>query len=409
MCLPKTVAQVHGFATKTLLVKNVGATYSLNFLVLGFVQSSSAGFAIPIAQAKGAGDREEFLRLFWNGAWLSIGLCTLMTALSSSLAGWMLRLLGTPSDIYPEALTYITVIFLGTPATVLYNYTAGVLRAAGDSKRPTIILFASCVLNILLDWLFMAPLGMGVGGAALATVLSQAVSGVLNTICAASLLSGSKGMRGLSWRRIGKIAGIGLPMGVEYSFSAIGAAVMQGAVNSLGTAAVAGQTAGDKIRQFFTLPMESLGMAMATYAGQSEGAGLRGRVRKGIFSGVAMVFACSAACFILIQLLAGFLTSLVLPGGGESAALSESYLRTISLFFPIHGSLMVTRYTLQGMGKSAHAMVSGVGELLGRWLGGALVPVLGFAAISISDPLAWGFGLLWRSLCLVHTFTRKRS
>lgn len=392
----------------------VGTTYSLHFLTLGFVQGCCVGFAIPLAQSVGAKDPAGFRRYFWNGVWLCTALSAVMTLLTTALAGPLLTLIRTPADIFAEARGYIGIIFLGIPATVLYNFSAGALRASGDSRRPTIFLLCSSLLNILLDYLLIVPIPLGVTGAALATVLSQLVSGLLNLgwiVFRTDLLTGSAGLRGFSAPHAARLCVIGFPMGFEYSVSAIGAVVLQGAINSLGTAAIAGQTAGEKVRQMFTLPMESVGMGMATYAGQNDGARRYDRIRAGIRAGLVIQWVYCAAAWVALFFGKRPFTALVLgPGDSEATALSVEYLAIISTLFCIHGSLMILRNTLQGMGYSLHAVLSGVGELLGRTLGSALAVAssLGFVGICLANPLAWGLALCYCTAMVVH-FLRRRE
>ena len=158
----------------------VGSVSSLNFLVIGFVGGTCSGFAIPLAKAMGAKDQEEFQRYLWNGIWISVVLSFLMAGLTNILMYPLLRLMNTPEDILENSATYIRILFCGIPVTVLYNYTASILRATGDSQRPTNHLLISSAINIVLDYIFIAPMAMGVAGAALATVLSQLFSGLLN-------------------------------------------------------------------------------------------------------------------------------------------------------------------------------------------------------------------------------------
>ena len=391
----------------------VGTTYSLNFLTLGFVQGACVGFGIPLAHSIGAKDPTEFKRYFWNGVWVCLGMSGVFTLLTYALAEPLLRMINTPADILGDAVTYIRIIFLGIPATVLYNFCAGALRASGDSQRPTYFLLATSFLNIVLDYLLIAVIPMGVAGAALATVISQLVSGLLNLgwmLWKTDLLRDCAGLRGASARHIGHLCKLGLPMGFEYSVSAVGAVIMQGAINALGTAVIAGQTAGEKIRQMFTLPMESVGMAMATYAGQNDGAKRYDRIRQGIKAGLTIqlsycVFAW-AVIFLGKQAFTGFVLGTEAP---EAAALSVEYLSVISTLFCFHGSLMIMRNTLQGMGYSLHAVLSGVGELLGRALGGWLaVKSLGFLGICLANPFAWALAFFYCSILVTH-YLRKRE
>lgn len=355
----------------------VGPTYSLHFLIQGFVQGTCVGFGIPLAKAVGARDKGEFQRYFWNGVWLCLILGLVLTSVTAALAVPLLRLIATPAEILPQAACYIRIIFLGIPATILYNFCAGVLRASGDSRRPTYFLLLSSLLNIGLDYMLLIPIPLGVAGAALATVLSQLVSGLLNLfwiLRKTHLLQDPVPQKAPSAAHLATLSRVGLPMGFEYSLSAIGAVILQGAVNGLGTAAIAGQTAGEKNRQLFTLPMESVGMAMATYAGQNDGAKAYGRIRSGIRGGLCI-----------------------------------RYLSCISTLFCLHGSLMILRNTLQGMGYSLHAVLSGVFELLGRGLGSWLaLGYWGFFGICFANPLAWCFALCYCTTLVCH-FLRQRE
>lgn len=274
----------------------VGTTYSLNFLILGFVLGSCTGFGIPVAQSFGARDSEDMHKYLFNGAVLCVVLSVVFTIVTTLTAAPLLQLIHTPAELFPDAVAYIRIIFLGIPATMLFNYTSTVLHSLGDSQHPFYFLLISSFLNIGLDWLFIVPLGMGVEGAAIATVVSQLFSGLLCTWWFFTRVEGIHFTREncvLSAGHCGRLAYIGLPMGFEYSVSAIGAFIMQDAINLLGSTAVAAQTAGEKIRQMFTVPMASVGTAMATYVGQNHGAHRTDRVRQA--SGMAASSSCATA------------------------------------------------------------------------------------------------------------------
>ncbi|MGN0321611.1 MAG: MATE family efflux transporter [Oliverpabstia sp.] len=385
----------------------VGSTYSLHFLILGFVQGACVGFAIPLAQSIGGSQMGEFRRYFWNGVWLCTGTALILTVCTTLLAQPLLVLIQTPQDILSDACIYIRILFLGIPASILYNFSSGALRAAGDSRHPFYFLLFSSFLNIGLDYLFIGPLDMKVAGAALATVLSQLISGLLNLgwiVFQTDLLKNSFGLRHFSIFHVKRLCIVGFPMGFEYSVSAIGAVIMQGAINSLGSIAVAGQTAGEKIRQMFTLPMESVGMGMATYVGQNDGAKRYDRIRSGIRAGLTIQWSYCLIAWLLIFIGKKQFTALVLgTTQGETAGLSIQYLTIISIFFFLHGALMIFRNTLQGMGYSIHAVLSGVGELIGRSLGGFLaISWIGFVGIALANPLAWGLALIYCVIMVKH-------
>ena len=378
----------------------VGTTYSLHFLTLGFVQGACIGFGIPIAQSVGAKSLEHVHRYLWNGLWLCSFMAVFLTLVMVNAASPLLSFIHTPENIFPMAVEYVVIIFWGIPASILYNYSASALRALGDSKHPFYFLLFSSVLNIGLDYVFIAWFRMGIGGAAWATVISQLVSGVLNSWWLTAKMPAiqiKKQEMKLSNSHLLRLCMVGLPMGFEYSVSAIGAIAMQNAINSLGSLAVAGQTAGEKIRQMFTLPMESVGMAMATYAGQNYGAGRIDRVKSGIKSGLTIQAVYCVFAWAAIFLLKKPFVYLVLGDASpEVTRMAVQYLTIMSALFIIHGSLMIFRNTLQGLGYSIHAILSGVGELFGRSFGGFLATAgFGYTAICFANPIAWGSALIY--------------
>lgn len=382
----------------------VGTTYSLNFLILGFVQGACVGFGIPVAETFGAKDQGGLRKYLFNGALLCVVLSVVFTLFTTLMAGPLLQLIHTPEELYADAVLYIRIIFLGIPATVLYNYASSVLRAMGDSQHPFYFLLAASVLNIGLDYLLIASMGMGVDGAAIATVLSQLLSGGL---CASWFFTRTAKQEELTFRgqssllsagHCKRLAYIGFPMGFEYSVSAIGAVIMQDAINLLGSTAVAAQTAGEKIRQMFTLPMESVGMAMATYVGQNHGAHRTDRIQQGIKDGCMIQLTYCVAAWVVIFFVKPYAVGLVL-GDADPAVTAGAiqYLAIMSLLFCFHGLLMIFRNTLQGLGYSVQAIISGVGELIGRSLGGLLAVKtgLGYVGICLSNPFAWGLAMLY--------------
>ena len=382
----------------------VGTTYSLNFLILGFVQGACVGFGIPVAETFGAKDKGGLRKYLFNGALLCVVLSVVFTISTTLMAGPLLQLIHTPEELYADAVLYIRIIFLGIPATVLYNYASSVLRAMGDSQHPFYFLLAASVLNIGLDYLLIVSMGMGVDGAAIATVLSQLLSGGL---CAFWFFTRTAKQEELTFRgqssllsagHCKRLAYIGFPMGFEYSVSAIGAVIMQDAINLLGSTAVAAQTAGEKIRQMFTLPMESVGMAMATYVGQNHGAHRTDRIKQGIQDGCTIQLTYCVAAWVVIFFVKPYAVGLVL-GDADPAVTAGAiqYLAIMSTLFCFHGLLMIFRNTLQGLGYSVQAIISGVGELIGRSLGGLLAVKtgLGYVGICLSNPFAWGLAMLY--------------
>ena len=391
----------------------VGATSSLHFLILGFVQGACVGFGIPVAQSYGAKDRDEMCRYLWNGTWICLLISLFLSLGSVLLTDTLLAIMNTPEEIFFMARAYIVILFAGIPASVLYNYSASVMRAMGDSRHPFYFLLFSSVLNVILDYVLIAFFHMGVSGAAAATVFSQFVSGVLNVwwmFRRMDMIQGKKSQMKPSLPHIKRLCVVGLPMGFEYSVSAIGAVILQNSINTLGSGAVAAQTAGEKIRQMFTLPMESVGMAIATYAGQNFGAGKLKRIRQGIKQGMVIQLVYCVVIWAVLLGMNGLLVQIVLgEAQPEISAEAGRYLFIVSCLFIFHGSLMVFRNTLQGMGYSFHAIISGVWELAGRSLGGWLaVHGAGFTAVCLANPLAWIFALCY-CIYMVRYFLRKNE
>ncbi|KRM80134.1 Na+-driven multidrug efflux pump [Limosilactobacillus coleohominis DSM 14060] len=397
---------------------SVGATYSLNFLIIGFMQSFCVGLGIPISQSLGAKYSRDVQRFFWNGLYLSIAIsiffCVLMTYYTEPL----LIAMQTPQPLLHDAVIFIRPQFVFIWVTVLYNFSASVLRSLGDSRTPFYTLVFASLLNIIIDVILIGVFRWGVIGAAVATIIAQAVSGLMNIIWLVKtsiIIDFRHPQLKFSARHTYQLAYIAFPMGIEYSISAIGAIIMQFAINSLGTVYVVSQTAGEKIRQMFTLPIESIGMGMATFIGQNYGAHSMSRIRQGIKDGMKIQIIYYGICLIIIMLFADPLSELVIGHHPELIHLSSLYLRLMSLTLFLHGTLMIYRYTLQGLGFSLLAIWSGVGELIGRSIVSLVAIVLNsFIAVCFINPVAWGLAggyccwMVYRQLKKITvSFTRE--
>lgn len=381
----------------------VGVTGSLNFLVLGFTMGSAMGFCIPISQAVGAGDPDEVSRNFWNGLYLSIAIGLVISVGVSFFTRPLLAMMKTPPELLDMATEYLTVIFLGQIATVLYNYLSGALRAFGDSKRPFWFLVISSCINVALDLVLILVIPMGVAGAAVATVISQIVSVLLCVWWLAKKMDVIHRVSGdgisltkVSLRHMKKILVIGMPLGLEYSVCSIGNVVLQSAINSLGSVVAAAHVCGEKIRAIATLPIESLGTAVATYAGQNFGAKRMDRIKSGIRAGLIIVTVyCAAAWAVLFVLKAPLVALLLGQTASPEAVASIEYLSVISTLFVFHGSLMIFRNTVQGMGYAASTLASSAMEIIGRSAAGLLALHFGsFFLICISAPMAWALACI---------------
>ena len=374
---------------------SVGATGSVNYLILGFVIGVCNGFAIPIAQLFGARDYSDLRRHVANAAWLCIAGSVVLTVMTVALTRPMMQLMQTPTDILDGAVTYIGWIFAGIPFIFLYNMVAAIMRALGDSKTPLYFLILTSALNIGLDLLFIIPFQMGVLGAALATDISQVVSGVLSFLYLSrkfDVLKMQKADFAYSKKACARLLGIGIPMGLQCSITAIGSVIMQWAVNVLGSTAVAAVTAAGKTQSLLTVPMESVGTAMATYAGQNLGASRMDRVRQGVNSAMLIILVYGVGSALILHFTDVQIMSLFLDTAKEVdiVAMGREYLFWNSVFFVPLGALIVWRYSIQGLGFSSLAMLAGVAEMVARTaVAIVLVPVLGYFGAELSNPAAW--------------------
>ena len=372
----------------------VGSTGSINFLIIGFCMGICNGFAIPVAQSFGAKNDKTLRKYVANSTWLALLFAVIMTIATIILCKPILRLMRTPDDIFTGAYTYIVIIFAGIPATILYNMVSGILRAMGDSKTPLYFLILSAFLNIFLDLFCIIVLHMGVAGAAVATVVSQAVSGVSCLLYMRKkfdILHIRKDEWKLESQYVKNLCSMGIPMGLQYSVTAIGSVILQSAVNSLGSIAVASMTAASRIGGFFACPFDSLGATMATFAGQNMGAGRTDRIRQGIRSAnmIGAVYAVVSFCIIA---LAGGKLALLFVDGSEEAILSnvKLFLLCNSIFYFPLSLVNNIRFLIQGMGYSMLAILSGVSEMIARALAGFIqVTVFGFEAVGYESHLAW--------------------
>lgn len=372
----------------------VGSTGSVNFLVIGFCMGICNGFVIPVAQQFGAKKETELRRFVANSTWLCIAFSIILTLLTTLLCRTILAVMHTPEDIIDGAYSYIFIIFAGIPATFLYNILAGIIRSLGDSKTPVFFLALSSIINIILDIVFIYCLKTGVAGAAYATVISQLISG----ICCFFFMKKKYEILKISkeeWKFNSHYAmilcGMGIPMGLQYSITAIGSVILQTAVNSLGTVYVSSMTAASKLSGFFCCPFDALGSTMATYGGQNVGAGKLERLGKGLKSCIILGGVYSVIALVIYLLFSPQLSLLFLNASEvELIVNTRLYLLiTGAFYFPL-ALVNIIRFMIQGMGFSGFAVFSGVFEMIARaTVGFGFVPVFGYAAACFASPAAW--------------------
>lgn len=392
---------------------SVGASTSVVFLILGFCTGCCSGFSIPVAQKFGARDYVTMRRFISVSLKISGVMSVALAIITSLLCAFILRTMQTPENIFDGAYTYLLITFIGIPSIFFYNLLSGIIRALGDSKTPFWFLLLSSVLNIILDLFCIIVLGWGVAGAAIATVFSQGVSSVLCYIYMNrkyEILKTTPSERRFRSDIARQLLGIGVPMGLQFSITAIGSIMLQSANNALGTACVAAFTAAMRIKMFFMCALDSLGIAMATYSGQNYGAGKPIRIWQGIKSSYVMMMVYVAAINIIIWCFAEkFALLFIDPSETEVIKDTALFLHINLSFFPLLGSLIILRYTIQGAGYTKLAMFSGVSEMVARIMVSlVVVPLFGYLGVCYGDPTAWLFANLFLTPAFIYVYRRLK-
>ena len=372
----------------------VGASSSIMFLIMGFCNGSCAGFAIPVAQEFGAKDYHKMRAYVANALRITAVIAVVITVVTAVLCGRILKMVNTPTDIFHDAYLFLMINLLAIPFTMAYNMLSGLIRALGDSKQPFYFLIAASALNIALDFALIIGLGLGVEGAGIATMTSQAFASAL---CLAyirkrlRILIPTGGERAYDDKKTGRLLMNGIPMGMQFSITAIGVIMLQSANNALGTMYVAAFTAAARAKYIFTCVYENIGVAMATYCGQNIGAGKIERVKLGIKAAMKITVVFFLVTTVIIYFFADEMMLLFIDAEKtDIIAIAAQYMLIPSYFFLALGTLTVFRYSLQGLGYSNLSVLSGVMELIARcgvslWV----VPTFGFLGVCYGDPLAF--------------------
>lgn len=373
----------------------VGSTGSIMFCVQGLAMGLTTGFGVVISQAFGARDEKRLRQDVCMANYLTLMVSAAATVLLLCINEKILHIMNTPPEIFEGAATYLAIIYAGYFPMMAYNQLAAILRALGDSKTPLYFLILSSVLNIGLDLLFVISFQMGVAGVAYATVISQIVSAVLCFIVMMKkypqVMKPEKEERAFSFGIAKKLMGMGIPMALQFSITALGTMIVQSTLNLLGEAAIAAYTAAQKLQNLVGQPYIALGTAMATYCGQNAGAGDFGRIKKGFRDCMILLMGTVVLTFLFARAFGGVGALLFVESSQtEVIALTKEYFRIASWFYPFLASIFVFRNALQGIGYGLDAMLGGIFELLAR---GVLVKIIGtgfgYAGICFCDPAAW--------------------
>lgn len=391
----------------------VGSTGSINFLILGFCMGVCSGFAIPVAQSFGAKDYSEMRRYVVHSSKLCAVIGVTLGVVTALLCPAILRWMNTPQEIIEDATAYIRIIFAAIPVTMLYNMTAGILRSLGDSRTPVIFLIMAALLNVVLDLAFILWFGMGVEGAAWATAISQLCSGtgcLLFLMKRFPILKTEPAEKKWDNRFARRLLGNGVPMGLQFSITAIGAVILQTAVNGLGTVAVAAVTAGGKLSMFFTCIYDALSSTMATFAGQNVGAKKLDRIGEGLKAASIIGSVYSIFATVVLWLFRKQLTSLFVDAGDSAVIdMAYQYLQANSSLYLFLLFVNIVRLTVQGMGFTRVAMIAGLFEMIARsFVALVLVPAFGYDAACFANPAAWIAADLFLFPCYFSTMKKLK-
>lgn len=402
MCLGNIFQQFYNLADSIIAgrfigvnaLAAIGSTGSLIFLVIGWLNGLTSGFAILVAQCFGAKKYDNMRHYMAMSIYLCLAFVVVMTVGLEMFNYPILRMMNAPEDIIGDIGSYMAVIYAGLAVTAAYNALAAVLRALGDSKSPLYFLIISAVINVVLDIVFIVSLDMGVVGCGYATVIAQGISALLCLIYIMKkfeILKLKKTDFRFSWESIGRLLGLGIPMGLQFSITAIGTIIVQGAVNIYGAVYMAGFSAAGKIQNIVSTVFVSFGATIATYVGQNRGAGKIERVHEGVKKTQIMILVWSVAMIGVIHFGGTYLIRIFISGSQTDVIeAARVYFRTVAWCYPLLGSIFLYRNALQGLGYGLVPMMGGVFELIARAL--VIMAVSGkvsFAGVCFADPMAW--------------------
>ena len=390
---------------------SVGSTGSIIFLILGFANGLTAGLAIPLAQRYGAKDYLGVKRSFYVSILISAVVAILLTILSMIFCRQILEIMQTPVEIIDGAYDYLMVIFAGIFSSMAFNLLSNIFRSIGDAKTPLYFLVIACIMNIILDVVFIAGFGMGVEGAGYATVLSQIFSALACILYIWKkipiLRLNSKDFVAES-SDVREHVRISFPMAFQSSIIAIGAIIIQITLNQLGATAVAAYTAAQKIDQVAILPMMSFGVTMATFVAQNYGAKKYDRIWRGVRDCIKLSLTFAISVGIILNLFSPiFIRAFVGVGHEEVVELGAIYFITNGTMYSLLSLLFIYRYTLQGVGKTFTPTIAGIMELCMRAFAAVVLSNLyGYTGATMANPLAW-LGSLIPLMIAYYLFKNK--
>lgn len=373
----------------------IGATAALYGLIMNFAFGMNNGLALTVSRCFGAGEREGIRRAVGWMVTLSAAVSIVLTTVSLLGRGALLQALQVPAEVWDGAAAYLTVILLGIPLTMLYNMEAALLRAVGNSVTPLLFLLFSSVLNVGLDAAFMGPLGMGVRGAAVATVLAQGISAVLGAVYLVrsypelhfALVHLKKSAR----RAVMNMFWAGMSMGLMSAIYNLGSVALQSSINALGSVYITAQTAARRMAEMYFIPGGALGIGVATFSSQNLGAGRRSRIGQSVRAALKIYFVWWLFVLAFTFLLGEPVLRLI-TGSSDARIISNAmlYLKISVPIIPPMAVLVILRNMLQGIRHTVEPLLASALELIGKVIFAVwLVPVWGYRAVCFCEPTTW--------------------
>ena len=373
----------------------IGATAALYGLIMNFAFGMNNGLALTVSRHFGAGDESGMRRAVGWMVTLSVAVSLVLTGLSLAGRDALLTGLQVPAEVRAGASAYLTVILLGIPLTMLYNMEASLLRAVGNSVTPLLFLLFSSVLNVGLDIAFMGPLGMGVQGAAIATVLAQGISAVLGVVyivrCYPVLHFTPAQMRAATRHTVTNMLWAGLSMGLMSAIYNLGSVALQSSINALGSVYITAQTAARRIAELYFIPGSVLGIAVATFSSQNLGAGRRSRIRQSV-KAATIIYMVWWVFVVLFTIFCGEAVIRGITGSSDETVISNAmlYLKVSVPLIPPMGVLVILRNMLQGIQHTVEPLLASALELIGKVIFAVwIVPVYGYRAVCFCEPTTW--------------------
>lgn len=389
----------------------VGAVGPINSFIIGAALGLTTGFSIPVAHAYGERNKEKLSRFAGSSIVLAFLVGSVILVVSHIISPYLLRAVGTPEDIIEISSAYVNILYYGIPIQMLSNNFTAISRSVGESKKPLCFFCVSVVVNFFLDLLFVKELGMGVKGAALATLIAHLTACVLNGVYVLrfnkEIEIKRKDLR-FDLRTAFHQIKLGIPVSVQFTVTSIGSMCLQSVVNSFGTEVIAGFTAANRVENLTNIPMSGLGVATQTFVGQNYGAGNYERivksVRKIFLLDLIVSVAMSITLYAIGEPVVSIFSQEISP---EMMAAAKRYILAISQCYSLVAILFVMRNTLQGLGFTYANSIAGIGEFFGRLaVAFVLTPAFGFDAVCYAGPAAWLLADI--PLIIIYLFKQRK-